>query len=155
MLPVQKRFGSDWFDNLKFINLLPPRMKEELVSTVASETKKRRARPTQDQVIAALSFGFFQHLTGTSYSNHLWANGISFSFPHAPNNIDRAGIHLMIEEIRLLRNDVMHHFAVFDQRPQARYQTALNLASFICPDTHWFMSHLSQVSQVINDRPRA
>lgn len=153
VIPVQKRFGTEWFSNPKFENLLPQRMKEELAETVARERRRRRHITTANHLVASLTFGFWQHLMTTAYDKQLWANGIRFSFPHAPSNVDRAGIHLMLDEIRILRNDVMHHYAIFDQRPQARYQTALTLAGYICPETHWLISHLSQVSQVINERP--
>lgn len=153
VIPIRKRFGDSWFTNPKFINLLPARMKDELAETVSRERKRRRIDPTQHHIIGALSFGFWQDLMGASYDKHLWANGLGGSFPNAPANVDRAGIYVMLGEIRMLRNDVMHHYAIFDQRPQARYQTALTLAGYICAETHWLITHLSQVSQVINDRP--
>lgn len=153
VIPVRKRFGVGWFANPKFINLLPQRMKTELLETVARETKRRRDSPTEDQVIASLSFGFWQDLMSASYDKQLWANGIRFSFPNAPAEANRETVYFLLDEIRLLRNDVMHHYAIFDQRPAARYQAALSLAGYVCTETHWLIAHLSQVSQVINDRP--
>ena len=153
-IPVQRRFGDAWFANPKFVNLLPQRMKGELGETIKGERKRRGKAPSQDQIIAGLRFGFWQHLMGSSYDKHLWANGVRQSFPNAAPKADRAGIFLMLDEIRIFRNDVMHHYAIFDQRPQARFQTALNLAALLCEETQWLIAHLSQVSQVINDRPR-
>ena len=153
VLPVRKRFGSDWFDNPKFHNLLAQHTKAELLDTVRRQKSKRSHVTTEDHIIASLTFGFWQHLMTSSYDKHLWANGIRYSFPNAPAAADRAHVFGLLDDVRLLRNDVMHHYAIFDHKPQARYQSVLTLTNYVCAETHWLMSELSQVSQVINDRP--
>jgi hypothetical protein len=43
-LPIRKRFQSEWFQNPKFINILPDRMKAELSEKVDTERKRKEAR---------------------------------------------------------------------------------------------------------------
>ena len=151
--PVGKRFGSEWYSDPKFVNLLSDRMKGELADTVRQETKKRRGALTQDHVIAGLSFGFWVALMTSAYDNHLWVNGVKGSFPHA-NNLTREDIYLHLDEMRKFRNDVAHHIAIFDRSPQKQFQNTLLILGLICKDTLWLSTEIARVSRVINERPR-
>jgi len=152
-IPVGKRFGQYWFNNHKFINLLPPRMKEELFDTIDKETVKRAAKLTQDHIVAGLSFGFWVSLMSASYDKHLWMHGVGGSFPNALPAEDRQFIHAHLDDMRKFRNDIAHHVAVFDRYPQREFQNALRAIEMICADTHWLAVHVSRVSAVINERP--
>lgn len=151
--PVGKRFGAQWYSSPKFINLLPQRMKDELRETVRKEQKKRGAALNENHIIANLSFGFWANLMTRAYDKHLWAVGVKQSFPGAGAHEDREAIYLMLDDMRSFRNEVMHHYAIFDRGPQAKFQNVLHITKLICAETHWFSSHLARVSQVINARP--
>lgn len=153
-IPVERRFGANWYESLKFVNLLPDRMKEELSDTVRKERKKRGAALTQDHIIANLSFGFWCNLMTKAYDKHLWVNGVGQSFPGAAAGEDREAIYLMLAAMRSFRNDVMHHYAIFDRGPQKSFQNVLQITKLVCSETHWLTTQLSRVSQVINDRPK-
>jgi hypothetical protein len=152
-IPVRKRFGDEWYANSKFLNLLPSRYKETLDSTVTKERKKRRGTLNQDHVVAGLPFGFWVNLMTSSYDNHLWVNGVAGSFPNCGNR-KREDIHKMLDKLRNFRNEIAHHFAVFDRLPQAQYQNALAITEIACLETHWMMTEISRVSHVINQRPK-
>ncbi len=151
--PVGKRFKELWYQEPKFINILPARMKNELAETVRKEVARRGAALTGDHIIAGTSFGFWVHLMTRAYDKHLWANGIKQYFPGADATIDREAIFLMLNDMRSFRNDIMHHYAIFDRGPQAQFQNILQITKLVCTEAHWFTSHLSRVSQVINTRP--
>jgi hypothetical protein len=153
-IPVGRRFGDKWYAESKFINLLPDRMKHELAETVRKEGRKRGGALTQDHIIANLSFGFWANLMTVAYENHLWLNGVRQSFPGASAADDREAIYLKLDDMRGFRNDVMHHYAIFDRGPQKRFQNVLNITKLVCPETHWLTTQLSRVSQTINDRPK-
>jgi hypothetical protein len=153
-LPVGKRFGDRWFENPKFINLLPDRMKQELAECVRKEGKKRGLALTQDHIIANLSFGFWANLMTKAYENHLWVNGVKQSFPGIKPNDNRESIYSKLDEMRGFRNDIMHHYAIFDRSPQKRFKTVLEIIELVCSETHWLTIELSRVSKVINDRPK-
>lgn len=152
-IPIEKRFGDNWYLESKFINLLPVRMKQELDDRVRRETKKRGKIIDKNHVIANLSFGFWVNLMTKSYENQLWINGVQQSFPNA-NTGDREKIYLLLDNMRAFRNDIMHHYAIFDRSPQKRYQNVLSLTKLICAETHWMVTHLSRFGRVLNDRPK-
>ena len=68
-IPVEKRFGPNWYLNHKFINILPKRMKDELAQAEKQERKKRGAALNQDHIVASLSFGFWVALMTSAYDN--------------------------------------------------------------------------------------
>lgn len=154
-LPVRKRFGEDWFNNSKFHNILPARQKETLKTTVSKESKRREGRLNQDHVIAALPFGFWVSLMTKSYQNHLWINGLNASFPNAEQTDTWETIYCKLDQMRHFRNAVAHQYAIFDKTPQKEMQNALGLISLICGETSWLASKTSNLSRVINERPKS
>lgn len=152
-IPVQRRFGVKWYQNAKFLNLLPNRHKETIEGTVKKELKRRHVHLNQDHIIAGLPFGFWVALMTRAYDKQLWANGIVNSFPNANKAESRETIHRKLDQLRHFRNNVAHHFAVFDQKPTSEYQNALDIIGFVCIETQWFTAQISRVGQTINDRP--
>lgn len=152
-IPVERRFKSQWYENSKFINLLPKRAKEELSETVKKERGKRGAVLNQDHIVAGMSFGFWMSLMTASYQNHLWVNGLKGSFPNLGANDDRESIYKRLDDLRRYRNDVAHHVAIFDRSPQKEFQNALYITKLVCGDTHWLSAEIARVSRVINERP--
>ena len=152
--PVGKRFGTTWYTDPKFINILSDRMKGELNDTVRGEKKKRKLALNQDHIIAGLSFGFWVALMTSSYDNHLWLNGTKSSFQYASKLDDREAIYDRLDKMRKFRNDIAHHIAIFDRSPQTQLQNAQYITGLICKDTLWLSKELSRVSQVINQRPK-
>ncbi len=154
-IPVQKRFGPAWYDNEKFINLLPDRHRQSLSSTVAKETKRRRGRLNQDHIVAGLPFGFWVSLMTKSYDKQLWANGVVQSFPNVEGGQNRQSIYDKLDQMRHFRNNVAHHYAIFDRGVQVELRNAMEITRLICSETHWFANEVSNVSRTINQRPRS
>ena len=140
-LPVRSRFQDDWYDNPKFLNLLPNRQREVLASTLKKERGKRHGNLNQDHVVAGLPFGFWVHLMTRSYDKQLWAKGVLSSFPNCGNR-KREDLYKMMDKLRNFRNDIAHHFAVFDRHPQAQFQNALLITGFVCSETHLSLIHI-------------
>lgn len=152
--PVLARFGERWYQYPKFVNLLSKTMKDDLNRAVSNQRSKRGKNLHYNHMVGGLSFGFWVGLMGSSFSNHLWLNGISRSFPNAPKSEDRESIFLKLNQIRNFRNNIAHHYAIFDKRPQREFQNALLITQYICEDTRWFSGHLSNLSRVINNKPK-
>lgn len=104
-------------------------------------------------VTSALSLGFWVALMSISYDRHLWANGVKGSFPGATKAIGREEIYLMLEEMRKLRNDVMHHAALFDRSPRARLANVMKVLGLISKESETYVASLDNLSFVINQRP--
>jgi len=71
-------------------------------------------QPTPDQIVAQLAFGFWTTILSKPYHHTLWTPDntalVKAVFPYlppTPNN--RNAIHQRYNDLRLLRNRVMHH----------------------------------------------
>lgn len=153
-IPVEKRFGATWYCNDKFINLLPARHKQSLSSTYAKEKKRRSGSLNKDHIVAGLPFGFWVSLMTKSYGNHLWANGVVQSFPNIKNKQDRQYIYDKLDQMRHFRNNVAHHYAIFDRGVQVELRNAMEITGLICSETQWFANEVSNVNRTINQRPK-
>ncbi len=154
MKPVQKRFKDKWYENPAFKHILPPRLEQELNDAIAKEHRKHGGALTGGHVVSALSLGFWVALMSVSYDKHLWANGVKGSFPNAPKDIGREQIYTMLEDMRKLRNDVMHHAALFDRSPKAKLANIMNILGLLSNDARAYVADLDKLSFVINQRPR-
>jgi hypothetical protein len=152
-LPVQKRFGITWYKSNKFKNLLPSRHKEALDATISKENNRRGTALNQDHIVAGLPFGFWVSLMTRAYDKHLWAVGISRSFPNAEKIETRESIYQSLDQMRHFRNSVAHHFAIFDCGPQKELKNALRITRLVCHETHWFTNETGRLNRVINKRP--
>ncbi len=47
----------------------------------------------------------------------------------------------------------MHHYAIFDKGPTDEYRNIRTLLQWMCPETLWFMSELSNPAAVLQRRP--
>lgn len=151
--PLVRRFGQDWYQDHRLIALLPPRLQQELEDAVDKERRRHGRSLSSGHVVSALSLGFWVALMGTSYTSHLWHNGIKGSFPNATAAEDQAAVHMMLDEMRKLRNDIMHHAAIFDRRPQAKMANVMKIISLISVETHAYVERLNRLQTVLNERP--
>lgn len=70
-------------------------------------------RATHGQQVAALSFGFWRHLTDSAYESRLWVPILSRSFSPPPA---RATLGTDLKLIHTLRNRAAHHESFITQR---------------------------------------
>lgn len=147
-------YSDRWFQEVRFTGIIPNRHKDELANTVAEERAKRGSGFAVDHVVAGMSFGFWQNLMGRALSHNLWRTGIRSGFPYAPAATKREDVYQNMDRMRNFRNAVMHHYAIFDKGPTAEYQNLRELLSWICPETLWLMSQLSNPAAVLQRRPK-
>lgn len=147
-------YNTHWFDDPKFLSVIPTRHQDELTSKTASERQKRGRAFTPDHVVAGMTFGFWQNMFGVKLSHLLWRGGVRSAFPHAPVGTSRKDVYNRLEQLRLFRNMIMHHYAIFDKGPTAEYANIRKLVEWVCPDTLWLMSELANPARVIGRRPK-
>lgn len=103
---------------------------------------------TPGRLVAALSFGFWTTILSQPYESRLWRYKnyilIDQAFPHR-GNVPRHDIHQRFNDIRLLRNRVMHHEAIYD-RPHLLHEHA-NIHQAI----RWISEELHQGIHVVDD----
>lgn len=151
---LQQVFGQDWHISQKFKNVIPNRHKEDVANVTSSEMAKRGPSFTIDHVVAGLPFGFWQNLMGKGTAHLLWKYNANAVFPFAPIGTKRETIFEMLEQLRVFRNNIMHHYAIFDKNPVAEYNNIRTLMSWMCPHTLWLMSELANPAAVLLQRPQ-
>jgi hypothetical protein len=149
------RYGVGWETQGRFTCNLTVRLKEELDSIIRKERATRGAAFTIDHIVAGLSFGFWVHLLTRSFDHLLWKSGIFPVFPNAPKGTTRIYTHEKVEQFRKWRNLIAHHYAIFDKRPVAEQSNIFEIVGWIDDDVGWLAKELSELSTVINKRPRA
>ncbi len=148
------RYGSSWFDDLRFTCILPDRLKDELASAVEEEKAKHPTALTADHIVARLSLGFWIHLLTKSFEHVLWLQGMRRSFPKIDRHLTRADVHRKVDQLRFFRNRIAHHNAIFDRGPAAAYKNIQEIVSWVCADSLWLMKELANPARVIQDRPQ-
>ena len=151
---LQQVFGADWYNNPKFKDAIPVRHKDDVVNVTSSEMAKRGRSFTADHVVAGLPFGFWQNLMGKSVAHILWKYNANSVFPNAPVGTKRETIFGMLEQLRKFRNNVMHHYAIFDKNPVTEYNNIRTLMHWMCPHTLWLISELANPAAVLARRPK-
>lgn len=152
---LSELYRENWYDDHRFIDILPDRHKEEVRSTAASEKSKRRRAFTADHVVAGLSFGFWQSLLGSKYAFVIWKDdSIRNALPHLPNTLGRPFVYDRVEQLRKFRNSVMHHCAIYDKGPTREFANIRDLLTWLCPDTLWLMQKLANPAAILQRRPR-
>jgi len=151
---VGLRFGATWYESAGFVNILPLRLQDELDRVVKEEKGARGITFTPDHVVAGLSFGFWLNLLTSRYDKQLWMNGMRRSFPHLPRQHRRDDVYKTLDQLRRFRNKIAHHSAIFDKNPRAEHANAIEIIGWICPQTQWLTSELSDVMRVLGRKPR-
>lgn len=148
-------YREDWFAERRFTDILPDRHKDEIRSTVVTEKDKRRAAFTPDHVVAGMSLGFWQSLLGRSHAFVIWKDDSIFeAFPHLPVTLGRDYLYERVEQLRMFRNAVMHHYAIYDKGPSREFNNIRDILGWLCPDTLWLMKELSNPALVLQRRPK-
>lgn len=151
---LKRRYGEDWPASHAFTNLLLGKYREELDRTVEKEKAARGRGYTVDHVVAGLTFGFWVGLLTSSYEHHLWQQGMRRSFPFAPNELDRESAYLKVNRLRVFRNKVAHHYAIFDQDPLVEHENALEIVGWSSPAAVYVVKQLSNPREVASKPKR-
>lgn len=147
------RGGARWFEDPMFTRLLDEKNRAKLQEALKRERKAHGDRMTDAHVVSALTFGFWQHLTEKRFERFLWAKGAGSGFPHAPSEA-RSELHKKIDALRLIRNRIAHHEAIFDKGPMRSHQDALDVIGWACGTTADWVAAASRVPAVISERPK-
>ena len=148
------RYGDEWHTDGRFTSCLSGNMRGALEDAIISQRVAVGINYTINDVVAALSLGFWEHLLTKNFYHLLWKGGIHSAFPNAPTTCSLKTLQEKILQFRRWRNKIAHHYAVFDQNPTAEHDNILNLIRWASDDLHWFAKQLSTVSRVINRRPK-
>jgi hypothetical protein len=106
-----RRYGPGWTDAAQFRNRLDRRDADSLRQTFDRQAILRRPdSPTDDQIVADMSFGFWVSVLRTRYAVPFgWAAGLKSAFPDAEHLLDIGFVQTRLDSIRTMRNRVAHH----------------------------------------------
>lgn len=147
------RYGANWFEKRSLVSALPQRTQDEIAKVAAYERGQRGVNFTVDHVVAGLSFGFWLSLLNAPMTQRVWGGNIRPIFPYLPITLHQPDVHTRLERLRLFRNAVMHHFAVFDKGTNAQWENIKLILSWICPTTLELMVQLSDPKKVLSAKP--
>ncbi len=126
---------------------------EAKVRRAESEAHTRKGvSMNADDVVAALSFGFWVSLLGRVYDRHLWVPALHKAFPHYRGS--RRELHDNLDAMRLLRNRIMHHEPVHHRHLEADHVKICRLLGYMEPDAVDWLKRFDRVSAVLATRPK-
>ena len=110
--------------------------------------------PEQDDVIAALSFGFWRSLFTPGYQR-LWPT-LKEAFSYLPPRVSirQADMCDHVSDLHELRNGIAHHDPIFDWNFEASITNLKRVAEPICPRTYGWIDQRSRVRDLLAADPR-
>jgi hypothetical protein len=132
-------FNEQWF---YIPGLLEPEQLREFSQARLSLYKHHGNTPSVGLIVAQLNFGFWTTLLSRKYHDSLWnanrAENLRRAFPHVPRRqFQRELIHKRYNDLRFLRNRVMHHEPIWN-RPHllSDHDGMLAAIKWISPPVH-------------------
>lgn len=139
-----------WFASPSFLD------KEALkyYETACKHLGKRASTASRDKVLASMTFGLWEAVFGKKYEN-LFRKHLVHAFPNRPKGFVRASVHTPVLALRILRNRIAHHQAIFDQPLEERFEQAMDILRWIDPDLQAWVSRASRIPGLLDERPPA
>ena len=133
-----EHYGDDWFDRIdSFRRAHGTNEEAEHIAKAKRKLSQEGLSFGHDNIVAAISMGFWEGLLKVEYEEKLWKPLFSQIFP-----IDRSEAFRKVNQIKTLRNCVAYHEPVFvflqkgDKRLLYKdYKMILKLTRWICEDT--------------------
>jgi hypothetical protein len=138
-------YGDDWYERIDSFKRGRGNNEEvEHVDKAKRKLDQDGLAYGHDNIVAAISMGFWEGLLKVEYEEKLWKQLFSAIFP-----IDRSEAFRKVNQIKRLRNNVAHHEPVFVFLPKGDkrllykdYKLVLKLIRWICEDTaDWIEYH--------------
>ena len=144
-------YGDCWYDNPR----LPIRsVQQDMIQQVKYNLLAQSKSITPSRMVSGLTMGFWISLLAKRYETLLWRNYLHKAFSAAPNPLERAKLHLALNQIKTLRNRIAHHEPILFLQPDRIYNLILEIISWVSPDTANWVGHHCRFNTVWADRPR-
>ncbi|EFO28606.1 conserved hypothetical protein [Roseibium sp. TrichSKD4] len=121
------RYGAGWFQNAQVIT---DHYQQKKVQEAVS--KFRGKQPTDGQIVAELTFGFWTALFGRR-NNQLWGQELRPLF-NAGRPLQRKQISKRLDDTRQLRNRIAHHESIIQWDLATVHQEICELVGWLSPD---------------------
>lgn len=121
-----------------------------VASGYVRERLRQEGRETRDQIVAAMSFGFWSGMLGPAYEE-LWRACLHRAFPGSSGR--RADVAATAEGVRRFRNRVAHHDSVLHVDFPFEFGRIVTLAGFVDPAGGRWLERRSRTMEVYAQRP--
>ena len=128
-IQLTKKFGQQWFDELKKQNLLDFEPLDK-IQVVKDRLKRTGKAETPGRIVAELSFGFWTSLCSKRYMADLWIGCLNK--PFLGKKIGRAEIFQQLDDTRQLRNRAAHHEPILGRNLEQDFKTIISLVRLVC-----------------------
>ncbi len=143
-------YGDNWYEMISTFSSsrsIKPNDEVEHIVKAKRKLTDEGLLYGHDNIVAALSLGFWQQLLQLEYNKKLWEPLFSNIF----QMLDREETYRKVNQIKRLRNNVAHYepILVFLSKRDKRelfkdYKLVLKMIRWICPDTaQWVEDHCS------------
>lgn len=139
-------------DLLKDIHKVRNRIAKSLARKNAQAAKKKlpiaKNAPSVHDVVAGLDFGFWTTMLDEKFEQSLWRPILHHAFPHystrTGNPLERKPISARFNNLRDLRNRVMHHEPLFYRNVAQDFQDISDAISWMYDDVAPWVDHHSR-----------
>ena len=157
-LSMSAELSTPWF---KRASMFPGKGSRHILKVIAkAERRATRGgkRPSsQDRVITELGLGFWRFLCSPRYHTTMWVPALAAQFPNHPSFGNaaqiRADVEFRMRQLHYLRNRVAHHKPIHRRELANDAAMIFELAQWMCPDTHAWMTDLSRIPVLLASRP--
>lgn len=126
----------------------------EVVSQIAARETNRKwhIAPTENDIISQLNLGFWTNLISSDDFQRikLWQDHLHSAFPYQD---DYRKVGQALEDLRRLRNRCSHQDSLLHVDPVIEMKKITRLAAWIDPEAATWISGLSRVDLVMDQRP--
>lgn len=105
---------------------------------------------TEGKIIAQLALGFWRHLTTRRREHEIWVPYLRHAFPAGTHRHD---VDAQLERVRVLRNRIAHHEAIFHLQLALDHGDLLALCFSLSPDVATHVARASEVPRLLSQRP--
>ncbi|MEU8146170.1 hypothetical protein [Nonomuraea sp. NPDC048901] len=139
--------GRDWWASPRI--RLAPHARDKITAVAMP---KAGAIPTADDVVAGLTFGFWESLLGRkhNYESHLWWPALRDAFPGYSGV--RGPLHADVYNLRLFRNRISHCEPIHGRHLEQDNRTLLKILDYISPEAARCVARFSRVQEVLDRR---
>ena len=132
----------DWFTDNR-VNLDPGSLStlEQVLKRYSSKPKYQTVEALGAKVISELPLGFWTHLFIKKHEDPLWRRCLRHAFSYAGGPLTRAGVYDALDNVRRLRNRIVHHEQIIKYPLDQLYNGIITIVTWVDPVVAIWLSH--------------
>jgi len=145
---LKGQFGSDWYDNPRFIAIDPAPF-QRAINRAKAHILAGGKLVTPPRIVAQLMFGFWVSLLRPTYARSLWPV-LRVAFALYTRRRRAADV---LEPLVVFRNRVAHHDTIYDRQPRIIFDKLTAAAQLLSPELNEWIDHHSRVAVLLAKGP--